>query len=55
MIKPTYIQAFEKKYLENSKSKHYLHQYLFKRLFDKFSKDIHLNRLCTGGSLVIDD
>ena len=50
IIQPT----FEKQYLKSNESKHCLQRNPFKRVFDKLSSDIQVDRLCTCGSLVID-
>ena len=49
-----YRRTCEQRYLENDETRHSLQKNFFKRLFDKLSNDIQVNRHCTCGPLVID-
>ena len=50
-IIPTYLQLTIS---WNGESKYSLHKYVFKRIFDKLSNGIQVDKFCTCGSIVID-
>ena len=49
-----YRPTFEQQYLESGESKHCLHKNFFKKVFDKLSNGIQVDRLCTWNCLVND-